>query len=193
MARRRLGLESDAPEFVAASGGDLSARVLDFNLDTLAWRVPNEARLDAADGKPYAVLALHCPGNLVPPGLTNKLDVLLGSTASRDTLIVAVATPKRPEAWLPWLAARAKEFGLVVGIGFGRKFEGASRVPAQYTVRMALQAAQRGEPTQLVAGRHAVDGLGLDRYFSDFERRGERYSSFLRYSGLTGPGGSGPA
>jgi serine/threonine protein kinase len=194
MARRRLGLESEAPDTIAGDPSEqIATRVLDLNLDTLAWRIPNEARLDAAEGKPYALLAIHSPGNLIPPGLTQKLDVLLGATAARDVLIVAVATPKRPESWLPWLAARAKQYGLVVGIGFGRKLEGRARVPAQYTVRMALQAAQRAEPTQLVAGRHAVDGLGLDRYFLEFDRRGGRYSSFLRYAGIRGPGGSAPA
>lgn len=187
MARRRLGLESDAEANFNSTDDEVSARVLDLNLDALAWRVPNEARLDAAEGRPYAVLTLHRPGDLIPPGVTQKLDVLLGSTARRDTLIVVFAPSKRPESWLPWLAARCKEHGLVAGVGFGRRFDNDTRLPAQYTVRMALQAAQRGAPPQIVAGRHAVDGLSLDRFFVEFDRRGGRYSSFLRYGGLKGP------
>ena len=192
MARRRLGLDSDVEEPAGATTSEIP-RALDLNLESLAWRVPNEARLDAAEGRPYAVLALHSPDSLIPPGLTQGLDVLLGSTASRDVLLLAVAPPARPEAWLPWLGARAREFGLVVGIGFGRRLESRARLPAQYSVRMALQAAQRAAATQVVAGRHAVDGLGLDRYFVELDRQAGRYSSFLRYTGITGPGGSGLA
>jgi hypothetical protein len=180
---RILARELAGPSAESADPGSL-----EVDIGGLRWRVDDEVRFRASAKKRYAVLVVHRPRGRVPSDFTEQLNVIMTSPAGPGTFFFVVAPSKNPEAWLPWVAARARQFGLLVGLSMGKGFDADTRTPASYSVRMALQAARSAEVSQIIAGRHAVDRLGLSSLFVEFadDRRPDRYSSFLRYAGISG-------
>lgn len=154
-----------------------------FDLEHIQWMTPTPTRLSSAQDMPYMVLIVHNPINdAVPPGLTTRLRLLLGATLDLNTVVIVFQPTNKPYAWLSYLSDCAREHHLCMGLSFGRRFDSTRRKPAPYTVRMALQAAQRAEGGTLVAARHAVDVLSVGDIFSPIDTRlAGRYASFMVY------------
>ncbi len=156
-----------------------------IRIEALTWATPMPENLAHAQDMPYMVLIIHNPNGQVPPGLTHRLEILLGSTLNSNTVAVVFKPTSRPAAWIAHLAARAREHHLMMGVAFGRRFDAMRLRPAPYTVRMAIQAAGRSLGGELIAARHAIDALSLERYFASLDSRlAGRYTSFMRYVGL---------
>lgn len=154
-----------------------------FDLEHIQWMTPTPTRLTNAQDMPYMVLIVHNPRNeALPPGLTTRLRLLLGATLDLNTVVIVFQPTNKPYAWLSYLSACAREHDLCMGLSFGRRFDSTRRRPAPYTVRMALQGAQRAEGGTLVAARHAVDVLSVGDVFSPIDARlAGRYASFMVY------------
>ena len=158
-----------------------------LDIERVVWSSPRSVDLLEAADRPYIVLVVIKPSGQVPPGLSDKVELLLGATLNASMVMMTFKPPQRYEGWLSWLSARARQFQLKMGFAFGRRFDAVGGLPASYTVRMAIQAVQRAEVEEIVAARHAVDALTLTRIFSPVDNRlAGRYASFMKYTGLKG-------